>query len=298
MKLQIKRVRGKIILKKVSIVLPVYNGEEHLAEAMDSVLTQTYKNLELIVVDDCSTDGTSQIISSFMEKDSRVKSVRNDVNQRLPKSLNIGFGLAEGELLTWTSDDNRYKSDAIEKMADYLEHHAEIGMVYCDYTIINESDAELGEKHLDEPEKLILSNVVGACFLYRVQVSEKVGDYDSEMFLAEDYDYWLRIYEAVKIAHLSENLYYYRHHSKSLTSKRLEDVKYQTVILWMKHWKFIFSKLGGIKAKCRFCDMMMNNVNDKHRRDTYKKIVKRYPLYYWYKSIGPIYRWTRTRLRH
>lgn len=276
-------------MKKVSIVLPVYNGGEHLEEAISSVLSQTYENLELIIVDDCSTDNTPQIISNFMEKDNRVKTIRNKVNQKLPRSLNIGFSLAEGELLTWTSDDNRYKSNAIEKMSEYLEHHTEVEMVYCDYTLIDENGTEVEEKHLDEPERLPWRNTVGACFLYSRKVAQKVGNYDSEMFLAEDYDYWIRIYKEGGIAHLSENLYHYRRHGKSLTSTRLEEIKHQTVLLWMKHWKFIFSQLNGIKEKCRYCNMVLNKESDIYKHDTYKEIVKRYPLYCFYRMVKQVY---------
>lgn len=276
-------------MKKVSIVLPVYNGEEHLAKAIESVLSQTYKNFELIIVDDCSTDSTPQIISAFMEKDSRVKTIRNEVNQRLPKSLNIGFDSAEGELLTWTSDDNLYKKNAIAKMVDYLESHEEVGMVYCDYTIIDEKGIEKEDNLLEEPGRLIWANTIGACFLYRREAAEKAGKYNSEMFLAEDYDYWLRIYQESIIKHLPENLYYYRHHSNSLTTTRLDQVKHQTVLLWLSHWKFIFSKLNGFNEKRRFCNMMLEMENDEYKRETYKEIVRRYPVYWCYRMIKSFY---------
>ena len=273
-------------MKKVSIVLPVFNGEEHLAEAIDSVLAQTYENLELIVVDDCSTDKTPQIVSDFAQKDKRVKVIQNEVNQRLPKSLNIGFAQAEGDYLTWTSDDNLYKPGAIEEMANYLEEHSEVDMVYCDYTIIDENGSEKKENLLEEPERLIWTNTVGACFLYRREMAEKVGDYNSEMFLAEDYDYWLRVYQTGIIKHLPVNLYYYRHHEKSLSATRQEQIKHQTVLLWLKHWKFILKKLGGIRTKLHYCDMMLYMDSEGHRKNTYRELKKRMPLFGIYKALG------------
>ena len=83
----------------VSIVLPVYNGEKYLKEAIDSILSQTYRNIELVVVNDCSTDKSLCIIKEYMEKDDRVKLVNNETNQKLPKSLNIGFEHCRGCLL-------------------------------------------------------------------------------------------------------------------------------------------------------------------------------------------------------
>ena len=100
--------------KLVSIVLPTFNGEEFLAQSIESVLKQSYKNLELIIVNDCSTDSTPRIIEEFAKKDSRIKIIHNAINQKLPRSLNIGFNAASGEYWTWTSDDNYYLENAIE----------------------------------------------------------------------------------------------------------------------------------------------------------------------------------------
>ena len=103
---------------KVSIILPTYNGAKYLRESIDSCLSQTHKNIELIIVDDCSTDQTSQIIKPY--QDARIRYIRNEKNMRLPRSLNIGFALATGEYLTWTSDDNQFLPHAIETMLKIL----------------------------------------------------------------------------------------------------------------------------------------------------------------------------------
>ena len=86
----------------------MYNGEQYLTQAIGSCLQQTYKNIELIIVNDCSTDATLSIAKSFADNDSRVKVITNEINKRLPASLNIGHNIAKGEFLTWTSDDNLY----------------------------------------------------------------------------------------------------------------------------------------------------------------------------------------------
>ncbi|MCI5760300.1 MAG: glycosyltransferase family 2 protein, partial [Eubacterium sp.] len=91
---------------KISIVMPVYNGERYLAGAIRSVLEQSYPNFELIIVNDASTDGSLKIAEVFAAKDDRIRVYTNEHNQKLPRSLNIGFSHCEGELYTWTSDDN------------------------------------------------------------------------------------------------------------------------------------------------------------------------------------------------
>lgn len=88
----------------VSIVLPVYNGEKYLRESLDSILAQTMEDWELIAVDDCSKDATPQILADYAASDSRIRVMRNAENQRLPRSLNIGFAEARGEFLTWTDE--------------------------------------------------------------------------------------------------------------------------------------------------------------------------------------------------
>ena len=90
----------------ISIVLPVYNGAKFLCESIDSVINQTYKNWELLILDDCSTDETAKIAQKYVEQDSRIRYYLNEKNLRLPRNLNKGFSLAKGDYLTWTSDDN------------------------------------------------------------------------------------------------------------------------------------------------------------------------------------------------
>src|SRR3989304_1114440 len=103
---------------KVSIVLPTYNGARYIRQSIDSCVHQTYRNIELIIVDDASTDNTPEIIASY--KDERIKYFRHEKNMGLPHALNAGFAEANGDCLTWTSDDNYYAKEAIEKMLSFL----------------------------------------------------------------------------------------------------------------------------------------------------------------------------------
>ena len=80
----------------ISIVLPVYNGEKYLRESIDSILAQTMRDWELIVVDDCSKDATPAILAEYAARDRRIRVLRNEENQRLPRSLNIGFAETRG----------------------------------------------------------------------------------------------------------------------------------------------------------------------------------------------------------
>lgn len=241
---------------KVTIVLPVYNGEKCLEESVASVLEQTYRNIELIIVNDCSTDATETIIDRFVEKDKRVRKISNSHNLKLPTSLNVGFENASGEYWTWTSDDNKYKKNAIECMVNYLESNKATDMVYSDYTVIDSENKELYNKALGEPKELVYGNCIGACFLYRREIAQKIGSYDTNLFLAEDYDYWIRMFKDGNIDHLDENLYYYRKHQGSLTETKAARVKVQVYRTYEKNFLFLFSLLSTGKEKVAFLDKM------------------------------------------
>ena len=170
----------------VSIVLPTYNGERFLEQSIQSCLNQSYRNIELIIVNDCSTDESEKIINSF--NDERILYVKNEVNQKLPNSLNIGFKKASGAYYTWTSDDNYYHIDAIEKMVQTLE--ATISDIVCaPYFTIDVNNKITGSRIVGRGENILLDNIVKACFLYKQEVHVKLEGYKSELFLVEDYDY-------------------------------------------------------------------------------------------------------------
>jgi glycosyltransferase involved in cell wall biosynthesis len=202
----------------VSVILPTHNGSKYLREAVDSCLAQTYQRWELILVDDCSTDATPMIIEEYVARDPRIRSIRHETNLKLPAALNTGHAAALGEYLGWTSDDNRFLPNALEEMVLFLEEQREVGLVYTDCVLIDEEGRRGGEYPAQPPSRLAYQNALSACFLYRRGVYEAVGAYDAAQFLAEDYDYWLRIYRQFELAPLHKVLYEYRLHEQSLTS--------------------------------------------------------------------------------
>lgn len=187
----------------ISIVLPVYNGEKYLRESIDSVLAQTYKNWELLIVDDCSTDSSAAIAKEYASKDRRIYYYRNENNLRLPRNLNKGFRLAKGDYLTWTSDDNKFKPMALEKMYDALKNNQDAQFVFASCRVINSEGEEIEYIMVDDKRKkqIVGHNVVGACFMYTRKAYEEVGEYNPDFTLVEDYDYWQRIYQYIKRAH-------------------------------------------------------------------------------------------------
>jgi glycosyltransferase involved in cell wall biosynthesis len=201
----------------ISIILPTYNGSRYLAEAIESCLHQTYENWELIVVDDCSSDATPEIIASYVAKDRRIRSLRHQTNRKLPAALNSGHAAARGSYLTWTSDDNRYLPPAIGEMTRFLEEHPAVGVVYTDCVLIDQEGQYLRDYPAQPASQLAYMNALFASFLYRRSVYETVGGYDAELFLAEDWEFWLRAARQFELTPLHKMLYEYRWHDQSLT---------------------------------------------------------------------------------
>lgn len=219
----------------ISIVLPVYNGERNLADSIVSCLEQTYRNFEIIIVNDCSTDRTLQIATEFALKDDRIKIVSNSTNRKLPASLNVGFKHSKGDFLTWTSDDNRYKSNALAEMLNQImQNNADL--VYADYDVVDIHKNIIEHKKLKGPEHLFVYNQVGACFLYRCSLYEKIGGYREDLFCAEDYEYWMRIWTAgMKMHHIPQSLYFYADNPCSLTATRRDFILEKTIQLKMEY---------------------------------------------------------------
>ena len=220
----------------VSVVLPVYNGARLLEGAIRSVLAQTYRPLELIVVDDGSADGVQTVLEQFAgHPDVRIV-VQS--NQRLPRALTHGFAHARGEFWTWTSADNLMGLHQLERLVAKLRAEPDLGMTYADYRVIDERGNPLADRawranerrepvtgavhlpHTTERINFIADNFIGPCFLYRGWIGRLLGDYDPAQGV-EDYDYWMRINALFSVRHLGtdELLYWYRVHADTLSAR-------------------------------------------------------------------------------
>jgi len=221
----------------ISVVLPVYNGGEMISEAIESVLRQTEKNFELIIVNDGSTDNTKEIIEAYKNKDSRIK-VFHQENKKLPSALSKGFSEAEGEFFTWISADNIMLPDALSEMKKELIKSGN-AMVYTNMRIIGKKGRiKRGHFWYEKPffsGNVILpddsnalntyaNNTVGASFMYRSSAAYVLEDYSLYKNTLESYDYWMRLNSLFNIKHskTQKPLYLYRRHEDSLTARDKE----------------------------------------------------------------------------
>lgn len=225
----------------ISIVLPTYNGAKYICEAIESILSQTYTKWELIIVDDCSTDKTLQIINTYAQNESRIKILHHEKNSKLPGALNTGFSISKGRLLTWTSDDNRFLPNALETMQEYFLQHSDLHMLCAGMYEIDANGGRRREFMFQSEESLCIENNVGACFMYTREVYEQVGDFDIDLFCVEDHDYWIRVeIKYGKILRIPDILYEYRVHDKSLSGRKRDYINRQITLLRNKHLDYIW----------------------------------------------------------
>ena len=224
---------------KVSIVIPVYNTEKYIEKCIKSALNQTYDNVEIIVVDDGSTDSTPSLLKKFED---RIKIITKK-NGGTASALNHGIKNMSGQWFKWLSADDLLKNDAVEKLILEIKNlgkDAENCIFYSNYDLIDENDSVIDE--FIEPDYNSLDsfqrNVIlldhfygnGTTSIMHKSIFEKCGLFDESLGYKDDYEFWLRccIIFNFKLYLVSENLAQYRIHTEQLTKKRYDDALEKT----------------------------------------------------------------------
>ena len=219
----------------VSIIMPVYNGEKYLKEAIDSILNQTYTNFEFIIIDDCSTDQSVKIISSYT--DSRIHFHQNNENLNLIKTLNLGLHVAKGDYIARMDQDDISMFDRIEKQVLFLEANKHIGLVGSAFELLHSHDI-VGDRfgshkiiaYAQNDEKLrvqlIYNNIVShpTAMFRKKLIDEHNLHYELAYTHAEDYRLWTQIAKFAKIANIDAVLLKYRVHAAQI-SEKFKDVQ-------------------------------------------------------------------------
>jgi len=198
----------------VSIVIPCYKGERFLEEAINSCLTQTFMDLEVVVVDDCSPDGCFALASRLASVDVRVRVMRRDENGGVARAFNTGFHNARGHYFMRLAQDDRLKPTAVASLVQALNHNPRAGLAYADVEIINEYGHTCATvRKLPSPcDALMWGNGVGVCVMWRREVWESIGEFDPLLDAAEDFDYWVRIADKFDLCKASGVLMEFRRH--------------------------------------------------------------------------------------
>ena len=203
----------------VSFIMGVYNTKnfDDLKRSVDNMLGQTYNNIEVVICDDCSTNGAYEFLVQNYENDKRVVIIRNETNINLGRTLNHCLQVARGEYIARQDDDDYSEITRIEKQVEFLENHSEYALVSSELAKFD-ADGVWGTVTLKEkPEKKDFckySQHTHATTLFRAETLKKVGGYriSKETSRAEDYDLFMRIYAAgMRGYNIKEVLYYYNY---------------------------------------------------------------------------------------
>ena len=211
---------------EITVLMPVFNNEKYLKQAIESILAQTYKDFELLIIDDGSTDGSNNIIQSFT--DSRIRLVKNDTNEGLIKTLNKGIELAKGEFIARMDGDDIALPKRLEKQVEVLKSSPSVSMVACCISIIDEAGEEQGfwgDDKLAITNEQIRNTLPNENCIAHPSVmirKDKLMKYKYSLALkdSEDWDLWLRMAsDREEFYKIKDVLLKYRVHPESVTVK-------------------------------------------------------------------------------
>lgn len=212
----------------ISVIMSVYNGELYLAEAIDSVIGQTFENWELVVINDCSTDGTAAILADFASRDDRIKVHTNEVNLKLPASLNKAISLCEGKYIARMDADDICLPQRLEKQFRFMEEHRDVALSSCRFMTVKNGVYMSGgaggrcDSAALRAMLLVANPILHPGVIARAEVMKSFC-YDTTLTCTEDLELWTRMaMENQKIEILPECLLIYRLHDKQITSTTLE----------------------------------------------------------------------------
>lgn len=222
---------------KISVIMPVYNTEKHLAEAIESVLNQTFKDFELIIVDDNSKDKTLAISKKYAKKDSRIKIVRNDINKNIGASLNNGIYHASADIIARMDGDDISLPTRLEKQYKLMQKNKNLAVVGCDMITIDENGKELSKREYktdsDTLKKKMFrySPFAHPSTMYRKEVFQESGGYNPALSPTEDLDLWMKIGRKYELSNVPEYLFKYRVYEKSSSHKRLRNLEIKVLLV-------------------------------------------------------------------
>ena len=213
----------------VSVVMPVYNGAAYLREALDSILAQTYKDFEFIIVDDGSTDASPDILREYASQDLRIRIV-SQRNQGVPVALNAGLSIATGRYVARMDADDISFPERLEKQVRYLDVHPEVAVLGTQVINIdaNGHQVKYQVRMPCDPLKVAcrmvsLWSMYHPSVMFRKDVILSLGGY-RDIEGGEDLDLWLRVSAKAHLANLQELLFKYRFHQEQITVTKKFDL--------------------------------------------------------------------------
>jgi glycosyltransferase involved in cell wall biosynthesis len=224
-------------MAKVTVVTIVRNGGLFISEAIESILAQSFKDFEYLVLDDASTDNTLDIVEEFAKRDARLKIIANSVQLGIPLNRNQGILLATGEFIAWQDSDDISVPHRLERQVAFLNSNPDVGMVggYLHFFGNGRESIRTYAEADDAIRRTVFryAAVSQPTAMIRSSALEEVGGFDPDCTLAEDIELTLRIGNVFKFANLPEVLLHYREHPESSTFQSLRTMERATLrIRW------------------------------------------------------------------
>lgn len=223
-------------MPSVSVIIPSFNRAGYIAKTLQSALGQSYKDKEIIVIDDGSTDNTYEAIRPYLDK---IIYYKNKTNGGPPVARNLGLKLAKGRYIAFLDSDDLWLPGKLDIQVEYLDRNEEIGLLFTDMEIFQEDDK--GHKIIVETVRLENNDLSFASLfrcnfiptltvMFRRECIEKVGLFDESMEIAEDYEMWLRIRRFYEFGHIPRVLAKYRLHEGNIVGKDREKALHWNII--------------------------------------------------------------------
>ena len=213
---------------RVSVLMPVYNGERYLREAVESILDQTFADFEFIIVDDGSTDNTWRILQSYAAREPRIVLVRNEINVGVAGSLNKGLGLARGEYIARMDADDVSLPERLAAQVAFLDEHSPVGVVGCAVQMIDSYGSPMYVQHFPTTHGPLLwalcfyTPLAHPTVVFRRPVVERVGGYNDVLLANQDRDLWQRLSSVTRLANLPDVYLLYRLHPHAISYRHAD----------------------------------------------------------------------------
>lgn len=205
-------------MPKVSIITTIYNRDRYLAQAIASILAQTYNDFELILFDDGSNDHSLEIAKEYAQKDSRIKAIASPHIGRIPALIRAS-ALATGKYLALVDSDDWISANCLTETVSVLDNKPDIGMVYTNCQYVNSDGNILGARKQSQipysRDRLLIDFIAFHFRMYRRSLFTFVDGYDLKQEYCEDYDLTLKLSEITKVEFVPQATYYYRQHQET-----------------------------------------------------------------------------------
>ncbi|MBR4565112.1 MAG: glycosyltransferase family 2 protein [Paludibacteraceae bacterium] len=207
---------------RVTIIMPIYNVGKYLRESIDSILAQTYRDFELLILDDYSTDDSSEIIATYT--DLRIRYICNSSNLGLADNLNKGLNLVHSEFVARMDGDDIAEPNWLQRNIEVLDSHPEIGICSSGFQFFGTRNSlvRYPQSHEDSMVQMLFGCTVIVPVIRMSFLENYHLRYNKDAFPAEDYDLWSRCYPLTKVYNIQETLFHYRMHESQISTSRRE----------------------------------------------------------------------------